>query len=49
MRKPLSMIGMAAILLTGLPAYSADNGIYLGGSVGQAGVEFDQALSLIHI
>jgi len=44
MRKPLSMIAMAAMFLTGLPAYSADNGIYLGGSVGQAGVEFDQAI-----
>jgi len=44
MRKPLSMIGMAAIFLTGLPAYSADNGFYVGGSLGQAGVEFDQAI-----
>jgi hypothetical protein len=44
MRKPIAASLAAALALAGLPAVAADNGVYLGGSVGQAGVEFDQAI-----
>jgi hypothetical protein len=44
MRKILSLIGIVAISLPSSPADSADNGIYLGGSIGQSGVEFEEAI-----
>jgi hypothetical protein len=34
----------SALLLSAAPALAVDNGIYLGGSVGQSGVEFDESL-----
>jgi OOP family OmpA-OmpF porin len=40
------MIALAASAVFGLaatPAIAADNGIYLGGSIGQSGVEFDES------
>ncbi len=41
MRKNI-MTGLVAVLaLTSLPAVAADNGIYLGASVGQSGLEID--------
>jgi len=33
-----------ALLFSATPAIAADNGIYLGASVGQSGVEFDESL-----
>jgi OOP family OmpA-OmpF porin len=38
-----SLVASAAVLagLASLPAYSADNGFYFGGSVGAGGVQFD--------
>ena len=42
MRKTLAAAALAASFsLLSLPAFSADNGIYLGASVGQSSVEFD--------
>jgi len=41
MRKHLLPGIMAALALTSLPAVAADNGIYLGASVGQSGIEID--------
>jgi opacity protein-like surface antigen len=33
-----------ALLFAATPAIAADNGIYLGGSIGQSGVDFDESL-----
>jgi OOP family OmpA-OmpF porin len=33
----------SALLLSTTPAFAADNGIYLGASIGQSGVEFDDS------
>jgi len=42
MRKYI-LAGLAsAFVLTSLPAAAADNGIYLGGSIGQTGVQIDE-------
>jgi len=41
MRKNVMTGLVAALALTGLPAVAADNGIYLGASVGQSGLEID--------
>ena len=41
MRKGMFTGLVAALALTGLPAFAADNGIYIGGSVGLSGVEED--------
>jgi Outer membrane protein beta-barrel domain len=42
MRKYI-LAGLAsAFVLTSLPASAADNGIYLGGSIGQTGVQIDE-------
>jgi hypothetical protein len=40
------LIAAAATLaaMTAFPAYAVDNGIYLGGSIGQGGVEFDESI-----
>lgn len=44
MRKVPALAAVAALgLLTG-PAFAADNGIYLGASVGQSGVSFDDTI-----
>ncbi len=43
MRKTLIAAALAASFsLLSLPALSADNGIYLGASVGQSGVQYDE-------
>ena len=41
MRKQILTGLVAALALTTLPAVAADNGIYLGASVGQSGLEID--------
>jgi hypothetical protein len=41
MRKNIMAGLVAALALTSLPAVAADNGIYLGASVGQSGLEID--------
>jgi hypothetical protein len=41
MRKYLVNGLVAALALTGLPAVAADNGIYLGASVGQSNIQID--------
>lgn len=41
MRIPVIAFAVAAIGFGSLPARAADNGIYLGASVGQSGVQFD--------
>ena len=41
MRKHLLPGIIAALALTSLPAVAADNGLYLGASVGQSGIEID--------
>jgi opacity protein-like surface antigen len=44
MMKPiLAIMSIAAATLV-VPAHAADNGIYVGGSVGQSGVHFDQRI-----
>ena len=43
MRKTIIALTAAALGLGALPALAADNGIYLGGSVGQSGVSFDES------
>jgi opacity protein-like surface antigen len=42
----IRIIALAALSLglAALPARAADNGIYLGGSIGQGGVQFDEAI-----
>jgi hypothetical protein len=35
---------IAALALTSMPAVAADNGIYLGGSIGQGGVSYDEQI-----
>lgn len=42
MRKQIITGLVAALALTSLPAVSADNGIYLGGSVGQSSLDVDE-------
>jgi len=44
MRFPLIAIIATATGIASLPATAADNGIYLGGSIGQGGVQFDDAI-----
>jgi hypothetical protein len=44
MRTTLVALAISAIGLTTLPAHAADNGIYLGGSVGQSGVQYKDNL-----
>jgi hypothetical protein len=39
--KQLSLVSVASVALVGLPAVAADNGIYLGGSVGLSSVQDD--------
>ncbi len=41
MRIPLIACAIASFGFAAIPAHAADNGIYLGGSVGQSGVKFD--------
>jgi hypothetical protein len=41
MRKSIIALATAAMGLTALPTLAADNGIYLGGSIGQTGVQID--------
>ena len=38
----IAAAAVAACSLFSLPAFSADNGIYLGASVGQSGVQYDE-------
>lgn len=38
----LALIASAGLSLSAAPAFAVDNGIYLGGSVGQAGVSVDE-------
>jgi hypothetical protein len=42
MRKSIIALATAALGLTALPTLAADNGIYLGGSIGQTGVQIDE-------
>jgi len=42
MRKNIATGLVAALALTSLPAVAVDNGIYLGGSVGQSGLQIDE-------
>jgi len=42
MLKPLLAVAAIAAATLSLPARAADNGIYLGASVGQSGVHFDE-------
>ena len=44
MRKHVIAGLLAALSLANLPAVAADNGIYLGASVGQSGVEVDEVV-----
>ena len=49
MHKPLlALLSIAAASLA-LPAHAADNGFYVGGSVGQSGVHFDERVEGAHI
>jgi hypothetical protein len=41
MRKHIALVATAALGLVAAPAYAADNGIYLGASVGQSGVSYE--------
>jgi len=41
MRKHFLTPALTALALTGMPAVAADNGIYLGGSIGQSSVQDD--------
>jgi len=43
MRKSIIALTAATLGLGALPALAVDNGIYLGGSVGQAGVSIDES------
>lgn len=42
MRKTIIALAAATLGFAALPALAADNGIYLGGSVGQSGLEIDE-------
>jgi OOP family OmpA-OmpF porin len=44
MRKITALAATAALGLFAAPVFSADNGIYLGASVGQSGVSFDDTI-----
>jgi opacity protein-like surface antigen len=44
MMKPILAIMSIAAAALAVPAHAADNGIYVGGSVGQSGVHFDQRI-----
>jgi hypothetical protein len=44
MQKHIAASLAAALALASLPAVAADNGVYLGGSLGQSGVSFDEAV-----
>ena len=39
----IALAASAVLSLAATPAFAADNGIYLGGSVGQSGVDFDES------
>ena len=41
MRKHIALVATAFVGLAAAPAYAADNGIYLGASVGQSGVSYE--------
>ena len=38
----IALAASAVLSLAAAPAFAADNGIYLGGSVGQAGVSIEE-------
>jgi hypothetical protein len=44
MRKTTALAALAALGFAAAPAYAVDNGIYLGASVGQSGVSFDETI-----
>ena len=44
MRKTTALLVSAAFCLATAPAFAADNGIYLGASVGQSGVTFEETI-----
>lgn len=44
MKKIIATFAAAGLGLLAMPAGAADNGIYLGASVGQSGVDFEQSL-----
>ena len=44
MRKTTALLVSAALGLATAPAFAADNGIYLGASVGQSGVTFEETI-----
>jgi OOP family OmpA-OmpF porin len=48
MQKHIAASLAAALVLASLPAVSADNGVYLGGSLGQSGISFDEAVDGIN-
>lgn len=41
MRKHIALVATAALGLSAAPTYAADNGIYLGASVGESGVSYE--------
>ena len=41
MRKSIIALAAAALGLTALPTLAADNGVYLGGSIGQSSLQID--------
>jgi hypothetical protein len=45
MRTTIALLTTAALGLVAAPAYAADNGIYLGASVGQSGVTFEETVA----
>jgi OOP family OmpA-OmpF porin len=45
MRKSTLLAATAALGLLAAPAFAADNGVYLGASVGQSGVSFDDSFA----
>ena len=44
MRKTTALLATAALGVAAAPAFAADNGIYLGASVGQSGVTFEETI-----
>jgi OOP family OmpA-OmpF porin len=45
MRRTMALAATAALGLLAAPAFAADNGIYLGASVGQSGVSFEDTIA----
>jgi OOP family OmpA-OmpF porin len=45
MRTTIALLTTAALGLVAAPAFAADNGIYLGASVGQSGVTFEETVA----